>query len=123
MFERLSETLDLSPLDGPQDSGAPPVGLRDQIGALAGSTFNNGLYRLHTESSERSADQLVLEGCPGFEGRSACCGMDWLGRQFSVASAQGSNSEPEVLLFDVGAGEALEIPATFSRFHDEELVD
>jgi hypothetical protein len=28
-----------------------------------------------------------------------------------------------VLLFDPGAGEALEIPATFAELHDQELVD
>jgi hypothetical protein len=30
---------------------------------------------------------------------------------------------PEVLMFDVGAGEALEIPTPFSQFHDSELIE
>lgn len=48
--------------------------------------------------------------------------MDWLGRQFSLDITRGSPEDPQVLLFDVGAGEALEIPSPFSAFHDRELV-
>ena len=53
----------------------------------------------------------------------SCFGFDWLGRQFSLDAHRGTADDPEVLLFDVGAGEALEIPVGFSSFHDEELVD
>jgi len=36
---------------------------------------------------------------------------------------RGTTDDPEVLLFDIGAGEALEIPTAFSDFHDVELTE
>jgi hypothetical protein len=50
-------------------------------------------------------------------------GYDWLGRQFATDTGRGAIDDPEVLMFEPGTGEALEIPVPFSRFHDEELVD
>ncbi|HEY8719031.1 T6SS immunity protein Tdi1 domain-containing protein [Pengzhenrongella sp.] len=49
--------------------------------------------------------------------------MDWLGRQFSLDASRGTRDDPEVLLFDVGAGETLEIPTAFSAFHETELTE
>ncbi len=52
----------------------------------------------------------------------ACFGFDWLGRQFSL-DAGGDAGDPEVVLFEPGTGQALEIPVPFSAFHDGELVE
>ena len=123
VYERLTAVIPRSPVPGPADAGSPPPGLRTALGGLAGSTLGHGLYRLHTESSAAAADLLVGAAYPDFEGRIACFGMDWLGRQFSLDASRGASGDPEVLLFDVGAGEALEIPTAFSAFHDTELVD
>lgn len=123
MFERLPAVLPLSPVQGPSDSGMPADGVRQRVGVLAGTSFANGLYRLHTAASATAVDELVLAAFPDFAGRIACFGADWLGRQFSLDPSRGLEADPEVLLFDVGAGEALEIPIAFSRFHDEELVE
>ena len=123
MFTRLARALPPSPVAGPTDAGTPAPGVRAAVGDLAGTTFANGLYRLHAASSAAMADQRVLDAFPEFEGRVECFGFDWLGRQFSLDRTRGSSGDPEVLLFDVGAGEALEIPVAFSRLHDEELVD
>lgn len=107
----------------PRDTGTPAEGVRSAVEDLAGTTLAHGLYRLHTASSAAIADQMVLEAFPEFAGRVECFGFDWLGRQFSLDRARGASEDNDVLLFDVGAGEALEIPVAFSRFHDEELVD
>ena len=96
------------------DSGTAPTDVRAALGHLAGASLGRGLYRLHTASSATTADELVGAAYPDFEGRVACFGMDWLGRQFSLDSTRGSTNDPEVLLFDVGAGEALEIATPFS---------
>jgi hypothetical protein len=123
MFERLFRVLPPSPIKGPGDRGIPAAGLRRAVGDSAGTTLANGLYRLHTAASATAADQLVQAAFPDFAGRIACFGVDWLGRQFSLDLARGAESDPEVLLFDVGAGEALQIQVAFTRFHDEELVE
>lgn len=60
---------------------------------------------------------------PDFERRIACFGMDWLGRQLSLDPTRGRHDDPEVLLLDVGAGEALEIPTAFTQSHDSELTE
>ena len=106
----------------PADAGTPPTGRRAVVNGLAGVTLGQGLYRFHTQSSAAAADALVAAAYPDFAGRVACFGMDWLGRQFSLDVTRGTPDDPEVLLFDVGAGEALEIPTRFSAFHDEELT-
>ncbi len=50
--------------------------------------------------------------------------MDRLGRQFAADSSRGFGTDPELLLLEQpGTGEALEIPVTLSKFHDEELAD
>jgi Domain of unknown function (DUF1851) len=93
------------------------------VGTAAGTTFAHGAYRLHSARSAGHADGLVTDAFPDFIGRIGCFGFDWLGRQFSLDPSRGPAEDPEVLLFDVGAGEALEIPVRFSNFHDEELVE
>lgn len=123
VFERLPEILPTATTDAPSDIGTPPGGPRQALGTFAGTSFDGGLYRLHTAASAATVDELVFAAYPDFEGRIACFGMDWLGRQFSLDPARGTSSDPEVLLYDIGAGEALEVPVTFSRFHDEELVN
>src|SRR4051812_25671707 len=110
MFERLTKVLPASRIPGPADLGTPANGPRHEVGHLAGTTFGNGLYRVHTATSATAADELVRAAYPDFEGRIACFGVDWLGRQLSLDPARGKESDPEVLLFDVGSGEALEIP-------------
>jgi hypothetical protein len=123
MFARLIRAMPPSGVAGPSDAGTPAEGVRSAVGDLAGTTLANGLYRLHTASSAAMADLMVLEAFPEFAGRVECFGFDWLGRQFSLDRTRGVSGDPDVLLFDVGAGEALEIPVAFSRLHDEELVD
>lgn len=123
MLERLVSLIPPSPVEGPADAGSPPSGVRGAVGRLAGTTLGQGLYRLHSRSSAAAADALVARAYPDFEGRIACFGMDWLGRQFSLDPTRGTPGDPEILLYDVGAGEALEISSPFSLFHDSELID
>jgi hypothetical protein len=97
--------------------------LQTVLGELGGCTFERGLYRVHTESSALAATQLVAAAFPEFRSRLSCFAFDWLGRQFATDSGRGVASDPEVMMFEPGTGEALEIPVPLSRFHDEELVD
>jgi len=102
------------------DRSAPLDGLYTRLG---GCTFERGLYRVHSEASATAANELVIEAFPEFRGRLRCFGFDWLGRQFALDSDRGAPDDREVLMFEPGTGQALEIPVPFSRFHDEELVN
>jgi len=84
VFERLIALIPDSPIAGPADAGSPPLGARNALGGLAGTTLGQGMYRFHTRSSAATADSLVAAADPDFGGRIACFGMDWLGRQFPL---------------------------------------
>ncbi len=122
MFEVLVDTLRLTDgvLGTPRADGDPQTSLVQMLG---GCTFERGLYRVHSASSAIAANGLVADAFPDFRGRFSCFGFDWLGRQFATDRARGESSDPEVLMFEPGTGEALEIPVPFSRFHDEELIE
>jgi hypothetical protein len=90
---------------------------------VGGRTFEGGLYRVHTRVSAHASDAMVRAAFPEFAGRVACFGYDWLGRQFATDTTRGTEEDREVLMLEPGTGEALEIPVSFSKFHDEELVD
>lgn len=60
---------------------------------------------------------------PEFSGRMQPFGFDWLGRVFAFDSARLVDGEPQILMLEVGAGEAMEIPVGVEEFHNGELVD
>lgn len=122
MFERFLASFPVS--DGPRVAARSKMtSVGEWLDAAGGRTFEGGLYRVHTKVSARASDALVRDAFPEFAGRLTCFGYDWLGRQFAADTGRGTADDPEVMLFEPGTGEALEIPVPFSRFHDEELVD
>jgi hypothetical protein len=96
---------------------------RELVDAVGGTSFASGLYRVHSADSSLQANQFVKAAFPEFGRAFESFGFDWLGRQFAVDLGRGDSSDPEILLFEPGTGEVLEIPVPFSAFHDEELVD
>ena len=50
-------------------------------------------------------------------------GYDWLGRHFVVDLGRIADGVPQVLMLEVGAGEAMQIPASIEDFHNIELVN
>jgi hypothetical protein len=90
----------------------------------SGITFNAGLYRIHTVDSAKKWNSIVGEAYPKFKNQIMCFSYDWLGRQFVLdKKRRNEDGQPLVLMMEIGTGEALEIPATFLSFHNEELVD
>jgi hypothetical protein len=99
------------------------TGYAELAGRFAGSSFQNGLYRLHDAASGPRAQSLINEAFPSFSARACPFAFDWLGRQFALDDGRKAAGEPLVLLLEPGTGQALEVPMPFSAFHDEELVD
>ncbi len=93
------------------------------LNALGGKTFNHGLYRvLHTDQIT-AASQAMEREFPEYRGRIVPFAFDWLGRHFACDRARVENGQPQVLMLEVGVGEAMEIPASVLDFHNIELVD
>ena len=99
------------------------TGFREFVALVAPGAYDGGLYFVHSVEAKGLADRLVADAFPEFAGRIDCFGRDWLGRQFSLDHARHHAREPLVLMFEPGTGEALEVPATFAKFHEIELVD
>jgi hypothetical protein len=92
------------------------------IVALGGKTFCRGLYRILRCDQVREA-RLAMEGVfPELAARIVPFGYDWLGRHFAVDLGRVKEGVPQVLMLEVGAGEAMQIPTSIEDFHNIELV-
>lgn len=127
MFERFvsSFTVDPDATAGVwQDAALLRVrGYEDLMQRFSGRSFDGGLYRLHSEQSGPVCQALTAAAFPDYAERVRVFGMDWLGRQSAIDFGRFAEGEPQVLILEPGTGEALEIPASFEWFHDEEIVD
>lgn len=99
----------------------PQSGWSDLMAGHAGSTFNDGLYRLHTPESSALANTAVSEAHPHLAGHIERFGYDWLGRQFAI-DTQAPTGE-SVRMIEPGTGEVLAIPRSFADFHNIELIE
>lgn len=103
------------------EEAASPAILSKLFETYGGTSFNDGIYRVHTPSSSRTASKAAAEAYPALRMPLVCFGFDWLGRQFALDLNRGTPEDPEVLLLEPGTGEALEVPVAFSDFHDDAL--
>lgn len=90
---------------------------------FAGKTFIEGLYRIHKVDEISKWNTIVSDVFPELEDLIVCFAYDWLGRQIALDFRRKQNDEPLIIMLEPGTGEALEIPATFMTFHEEELVE
>jgi hypothetical protein len=93
------------------------------LGELGGQTFNHGLYRVLREDQLILAREAIESVFPEYRGRVVPFAFDWLGRHFASDLGRVVNGRPLVLMLEVGAGEAMEIPASALEFHNVELVE
>lgn len=129
MFERFHSQFRLVPA---ADEPASPwrdarlanvAGYEDLMASYAGASFENGLYRLHSSATGPAGQQGVDTAFPEYARRLVVFAFDWLGRQFALDLGRVESGEALVMMLEPGTGEALEIPADFVAFHDQELID
>jgi hypothetical protein len=108
--------------NGSDFSSSDPIVL-DFFSRFAGTSFNNGLYRVLASSDVRRWNATVEDAYPAFKGAITPFGIDWLGRIFALDSRRRVKGRPAVTIFEPGTGQALEVPCDIETFHDEELVD
>jgi len=97
--------------------------VRDLISLYGGRTFEHGLYRILRADQLAEAREAMELVFPEFRGRIEPFGFDWLGRHFALDRGRVANGSAQVLMLEVGAGEAMQIPASVADFHNVELVE
>ncbi|WP_328472182.1 DUF1851 domain-containing protein [Actinoplanes sp. NBC_00393] len=101
------------------DAGGEPTHpqLAELFRELGGTTFDDGLYRIHTPVSAAAADALCARLIEDFVGEVFCFGFDWLGRNLALDVSEGGDGL--VVIVEPGAGELLEGGVTLSKFHEK----
>ncbi len=90
----------------------------------AGSSYQNGLYRILPTAQMAAWTESVAEAFPDHSGPMLCFAFDWLGRSFAIDFNRTSDEgEPLIMRLEPGADEIMEIPVAFVDFHNEELVE
>lgn len=95
----------------------------DRLARYGGCSFGGGIYRLYGAEEIETWTASVHESFPEYAGRVRCFGRDWLCNQFCLDQQRLQGGESLVLLFDIGTGEVLKIPATFESFHSGLIVE
>ncbi|MBZ9871904.1 DUF1851 domain-containing protein [Mesorhizobium sp. BR1-1-9] len=98
-------------------------GLNELLSSFGGASFKQGLYRIIHAQDLPAWNARINLGFPETNGRITCFGYDWQGSTFAVDNQRLEHGQPGVVLFELGTGQALEIPANIETFHDALIVD
>ena len=91
----------------------------DFISQLGGKSFAKGLFNSFSVSNLKKWTEIVNEAYPDFKDMFKLFGYDWLGRCFAIDLRE--NTRGNVLLFEIGTADVLEIPCQFEDFLNEEI--
>lgn len=90
---------------------------------LGGSSYNQGLYRVHSFESSLYWTHLVTNYFKKYQGLVYSFGYDWLGRHFVMDCKKYIKGEKLIYIFDPAEGQAYEVPMSLEDFHNDELVN
>lgn len=93
--------------------------LADFRSKYQGMSFGNGVYRVFDDTNVDKWKRIITEGYPDFENCFEPFAYDWMGRCFAVNLRNGKMGN--VLMFEIGTADVLEIPCNFMSFHEEEI--
>ena len=120
---RITENRGNSPVESRVGTLEVDQDLKDAITSLGGKSFNDGLYRVYRGDEITAVTKTVVDAFPEYADQIIVFAADWLGRQFAVDYGRTEGGKPLVLLIEVGAGEAAQIPCSIIQFHNEELTE
>lgn len=84
-----------------------------------GSSYNKGIFKIHSKSSSYYWTNIVTEFFPKYKDKICCFAFDWMGRQYAL----DLNDINKNYLFDPATGEDFELQQSLNGFFNEELVD
>lgn len=91
----------------------------DFIMQLGGRRFGRGLFNTFSNDNLNKWTQIITEAYPEFKGKFAAFGYDWLGRCFGIDLRE--NASDNILMFEIGTNNILNIPRSFEKFLNEEI--
>ncbi len=91
----------------------------DFINQLGGKCFGKGIFTVFLRSDIDKWEQIVSEAYQDFKGYFKILAYDWLGRCFAVDLRK--ETFENILMFDIGANDVLEIPCSLLNFLNEEI--
>ena len=84
-----------------------------------GMSLGDGIYRIFRRNEISKWKQIITEGYPDFANKFEPFAYDWLGRCFAIDSREFTYGE--ILMFEIGTADVLQIPCDFIGFHEEEI--
>ena len=84
-----------------------------------GMEFGEGIYRVFKNEDIPKWKAIIAEGYPEFKGKFEPFGFDWLGRCFAIDLRW--KTKGQILMFEIGTAEVLEIPCDIIAFHNNEI--
>lgn len=114
MFERFAEFYKTTPVTDGDGADMPAAFCR----SYGGRSFGDGLLTVFAPEEASYFAEDVATAYPSYSGVVTPVCFDWLGDIFVVRGDTG-----DVLLLELGTGDALVVAQTFSEFVDRVLVD
>lgn len=91
----------------------------DFIMQLGGKSFGRGLFNIFSKDNIDKWTGIVSEAFPEFKDLYKLFGYDWLGRCFGIDLRK--NSCGNILIFEIGTDDILEVPCALDSFLNEEI--
>lgn len=93
----------------------------DFILQLGGRSFGNGVFNSFSKENVQNWREIVTEAYPDFRDKFVPFGYDWLGRCFGIDLR--SSTYGNILMFEIGADDILEICCSFEVFLNKEIPE
>ncbi|MCL2164462.1 MAG: DUF1851 domain-containing protein [Oscillospiraceae bacterium] len=118
MFQQFRSYFDLPlPITASEKSEADAlIEFRNEF---QGMEFGEGIYRVFRTEDVSKWKELIASGYRELKGCFEPFGFDWLGRCFSIDLR--STRKGQILMFEIGTAEVLQIPCNFLAFHNKEI--
>lgn len=91
----------------------------DFIHQLGGRVYGEGLFNSFSANNVNRWTDIVSEAYPEFKNSFELFGYDWLGRCFGIDLRRETRGN--ILMFEIGTDDVLEIPCQFIQFLNEEI--
>ena len=91
----------------------------DFLVQLGGKMFGGGIFNSFSYSNIKQWEEIVSKAYPSLENQFKLFGYDWLGRCFGLDLSE--EAAGNVLMFEIGTNDVLEIPCSFKDFLNQEI--